>query len=69
RDGSYRFIVDYRKLNNITVQDNYPLPNLEQAIQMVGGRRYYSKLDLKSGYFQIPIKEDDKHKTAFITTH
>ncbi|CAF4759778.1 unnamed protein product, partial [Rotaria magnacalcarata] len=43
--------------------------NLEQAIQMVGGRRYYSKLDLKSGYFQIPIKEDDKHKTAFITTH
>ncbi|CAF5149937.1 unnamed protein product, partial [Rotaria socialis] len=39
RDGSYRFIVDYRKLNNITVQDNYPLPNLEQAIQMVGGRR------------------------------
>jgi transposase InsO family protein len=69
RDGSYRFIVDYRKLNNITIQDKFPLPNLEQALQMVGGRRYYSKLDLRSGYFQIPIKDDDKHKTAFITTH
>jgi hypothetical protein len=61
--------VDYRKLNNITIQDKFPLPNLEQALQMVGGRRYYSKFDLRSGYFQIPIKEDDKHKTAFITTH
>ncbi|CAF4125368.1 unnamed protein product [Rotaria sordida] len=69
RDGSYRFIVDYRKLNNITVQDNYPLPNLEQAIQMVGGHQYYTKLDLRSGYFQIPIREEDKHKTAFITVH
>lgn len=69
RDGSFRFIVDYRKLNQITKQDNYPLPNLEQAIQMVGGHRYYSKLDLRSGYFQIPIREADKHKTAFITVH
>ena len=69
RDGGYRFIVDYRRLNNITIQDKFPLPNLEQALQMVGGRRYYSKFDLRSGYFQIPIKEDDKHKTAFITTH
>ena len=69
RDGSYRFIVDYRKLNSITIQDKFPLPNLEQALQMVGGHRYYSKLDPCSGYFEIPIKEEDKHKTAFITTH
>lgn len=69
RDGSYRFIVDYRKLNNITISDNYPLPNLEQAIQMVGGHKYYSKLDLRSGYFQIPIREEDRHKTAFVTVH
>ena len=47
RDGSYRFIVDYRKLNRITIQDNYPLPNLEQTIQMVGGHQYYTKLDLR----------------------
>ena len=66
-DGSYRFVVDYRKLNNITIPDNFPLPNLEQSIQSVGGYAYYSKLDLRSGYFQIPIRESDRHKTAFIT--
>ncbi|CAF3397957.1 unnamed protein product [Rotaria sp. Silwood2] len=69
RGGSYRFIVNYRKLNIITIQDNYPLPNIEQAIQMVDGHQYYTKLDLHSGYFQIPIREEDKHKTAFITVH
>ncbi|CAF1431009.1 unnamed protein product [Rotaria sordida] len=45
----------------------FPLPNLEQALQLVGDRKYYTKLDLRSGYFQIPIREKDKHKTAFIT--
>ncbi len=69
RDDSYRFVVDYRKLNNITVQDRFPLPNIEQTLQAVAGHRYYSKLDLHAGYFQIPIREDDKHKTAFITVH
>ena len=68
-DGTYRFIVDYRKLNNITVQDKFPLPNLEQAIQLVGGYCYYTKFDLRSGYFQIPINEQDKAKTAFVTIH
>ncbi|CAF1469891.1 unnamed protein product [Rotaria sordida] len=47
--------------------DKFPLPNLEQALQLVGDRKYYTKLDLRSGYFQIPIREKDKHKTAFIT--
>ncbi|CAF1164741.1 unnamed protein product [Rotaria magnacalcarata] len=69
RDGSHHFIVDYRKLNQITIQDKFPLPNLEQTIQMVGGHEYYSTLYLRSGYFQIPIREEDRHKTAFITTH
>ena len=65
RDGSYRFIIDYRKLNNITIADNYPLPNLEYALEQVGGQRFYTKLDLRSGYFQIPIRAEDRHKTAF----
>ncbi|CAF3264353.1 unnamed protein product [Rotaria sp. Silwood2] len=68
QDGSWRMVVDYKKLNNITIKDNHPLPNLEQAIQILGGGyRYFSKLDMKSGFWQIPIKEEDKHKTAFIT--
>jgi hypothetical protein len=61
-------VVDYKKFNSITIKDNHPLPNMEQTIQIFGGGyRFFSKLDLKSGFWQIPIKEADKHKTAFIT--
>ena len=67
-DGSWRMVVDYKKLNNITIKDNHPLPNMEQAIQILGGGyNFFSKFDLKSGFWQIPIKEEDKHKTAFVT--
>ncbi|CAF1475073.1 unnamed protein product, partial [Rotaria sordida] len=67
-DGSWRMVVDYKKLNNITIKDNHPLPNMEQATQILGGSyKFFSKLDMKSGFWQIPIKEEDKHKTAFIT--
>ncbi|CAF4615106.1 unnamed protein product, partial [Rotaria sp. Silwood2] len=67
-DGSWRMVVDYKKLNNITIKDNHPLPNMEQAIQVLGGGyNFFSKLDMKSGFWQIPIKEEDKYKTAFIT--
>ncbi|CAF4586152.1 unnamed protein product, partial [Didymodactylos carnosus] len=59
KDGDYRFVVDYRKLNNVTVKD---------SLKQLSGHSYFTKLDLKSGYFQIPIREDDKQKTAFITT-
>ena len=68
-DGTWRMVVDYKKLNNITIKDNHPLPNLEQAIQILGsGYKFFSKLDMKSGFWQIPIEGEDKHKTAFITT-
>ncbi|CAF4468330.1 unnamed protein product [Didymodactylos carnosus] len=66
KDGSTRFCVDYRKLNNITKKDSYPLPHMGETINRLGGHQYFTKLDLKSGYFQIPIQEDDKEKTAFI---
>ncbi|CAF4330765.1 unnamed protein product, partial [Rotaria sordida] len=67
-DGTWRMVVDYKKLNNITIKDNHPLPNMKQAIQLLGGGyKFFSKLDMKSGFWQIPIKEQAKFKTAFIT--
>lgn len=67
-DGSHRFVVDYKKLNLITIKDSSPLPNMEDTIRKLGeGYRYFSKLDLKSGFYQIPIREEDKEKTAFTT--
>ena len=68
KDGSFRFVVDYKRLNTITSKDSSPLPNMEDTIQKLGGGyRYFSKLDLKSGFYQIPINDNDKEKTAFIT--
>ena len=68
KDGSYRFVVDYKKLNLITIKDSSPLPNMEDALRKLGqGYSYFSKLDLKSGFYQIPIKETDKEKPAFVT--
>ncbi|CAF4400204.1 unnamed protein product, partial [Rotaria magnacalcarata] len=67
-DGTWRMVVDYKKLNNITIKDNHPLPNMEQTIQVLGnGYQFFSKFDMKSGFWQIPIDEEDRHKTAFIT--
>ena len=68
KDGKYRFCVDYRRLNQITLKDSYPLPNMEDTIKQLDGSSYFSKMDMKSGYFQLPIDEHDKPKTAFITS-
>ncbi|CAF3652495.1 unnamed protein product [Rotaria sp. Silwood1] len=66
-DGTYRFLVDFRRLNSITDKDAYPQPTAEELIYRISGHSYFTKLDLKSGYFQIPIAESDKEKTAFAT--
>ncbi|CAF4496671.1 unnamed protein product [Rotaria socialis] len=67
-DGSWRMVVDYKKLNNITIKDNHPLPNMEQTIEVLSnGYQFFSKFDMKSGFWQIPVEEEDRHKTAFIT--
>lgn len=67
KDGSFRFVVDYRKLNAVTTKDAYPMPTIEETLQRLGGHQFFTKLDLASGYFQIPIREEDKPKTAFTT--
>ncbi len=66
-DGSVLFCIDYRKLNAVSVQDCYPLPRMEDCLESLGGAKYFSTMDLASGYWQIPVKEEDRPKTAFVT--
>ena len=66
KDGDPRFCVDYRKLNQVTVKDRYPLPRIDDTIDALHGAQFFTTLDLFSGYWQIEIDEPDKHKTAFV---
>ena len=67
KDGGLRFCVDYRWLNKKTVRNRYPLPLPEEMFDRLGGAKVFSKIDLKSGYWQIPVRDGDVHKTAFKT--
>lgn len=66
-DGSSRLCVDYRKLNKITISDPEPMVTSMDVFQKLGGDRYFSKIDLSKGYWQIPVREQDIQKTAFAT--
>ena len=67
KDGSIRLCVDYRRLNSRTVGDAYPIPRIQESFDTLTGARFFSTLDLASGFHQIAMHPDDQHKTAFTT--
>ena len=69
KDGKKRMVINYRKLNDLTIKNVYPLPRIDELIQKWKGCQYFSALNVRSGYYNIHMKEGDKWKTAFITNH
>nr|GEY87194.1 reverse transcriptase domain-containing protein [Tanacetum cinerariifolium] len=67
KDGSFRMCIDYRELNKLTVKNRYPLPRIDALFDQLQGSSVYSKIDLRSGYHQLRVREQDIPKTAFRT--
>ncbi|GJZ07927.1 putative reverse transcriptase domain-containing protein [Tanacetum coccineum] len=69
KDGSFRMCIDYRELNKLTVKTRYPLPRIDDLFDQLQGSSVYSKIDLRSGYHQLRVREEDIPKTAFRTRY
>ena len=68
KDGSIRFCVDYRVLNDRTVKDAYPIPRVDDCLDALSGSKWYSSMDLNSGFWQVGMAPEDREKTAFTTS-
>ncbi|GJV22578.1 putative reverse transcriptase domain-containing protein [Tanacetum coccineum] len=68
KDGSIRMCIDYRELNKLTVKNRYPLPMIDDLFDQLQGSSIYSKIDLRSGYHQLRVRDEDIPKTAFKTS-
>ncbi len=66
KNGQLRMCIDYRTLNRRTTPDQYTVPRIDDALDCLSGSKWFSVLDLRSGYYQIPMAEEDKEKNAFI---
>ena len=66
-DGSWRACIDYRKLNDLTFKDSYPIHRMDECLDSLGHAKWFTTLDANSGYWQIPVHPEDVHKTAFVT--
>ena len=68
RNGSHRFCVDYRGLNTLTKADTFPLPRVDELLDQLGKSKYFSTIDLATGFWQIKMHSDSREETAFVTT-
>nr|GFB60206.1 RNA-directed DNA polymerase homolog [Tanacetum cinerariifolium] len=69
KDGSIRLCIDYRELNKITIHNRYPLPRIDDLFDQLQGAMHFSKIDIRSGYHQLRVKEQDISKTDFRTRY